>query len=223
MKKTAWVILFSGAKILVCRRSDKVSNKGCWNFPGGNLDDGETPIAAAYRELKEETGISDITLYPHSVTSKADKAFYYFWGNYPINVPLKLNKESDQYYWVDHVGLRHKDKIHRSIGEFLSHHNFRYNMNLQKVDDIYSILQIACSFNKEHVCASYSINGLVFMKWNTFRLAPFFTIITNFMSIYPATQIRVSQEKNKGDFIRRWNDYVNIRGLNSNLCIKETA
>ena len=31
-----------------------------WSFPKGKVDDGESPIAAAYREVKEETGVDAI-------------------------------------------------------------------------------------------------------------------------------------------------------------------
>ena len=33
-----------------------------WDYPKGHLDPGETPMQAALRELKEETGISDATV-----------------------------------------------------------------------------------------------------------------------------------------------------------------
>ena len=48
----------SGAEVLLTRRSRHLSNhKGEISFPGGRLDPGETPVAAALREAHEEVGL----------------------------------------------------------------------------------------------------------------------------------------------------------------------
>lgn len=48
-------IIRKNMHILVCERSD---TPGCWQFPQGGIDAGETPEQALTRELKEETGLS---------------------------------------------------------------------------------------------------------------------------------------------------------------------
>jgi putative (di)nucleoside polyphosphate hydrolase len=35
----------------------RIDTPGAWQMPQGGIDDGEEPLAAAWRELKEETGI----------------------------------------------------------------------------------------------------------------------------------------------------------------------
>jgi len=45
-----------GNQLLLAQRS-RGSYKGRWGFPGGHLERGETVIAAALRELEEETGV----------------------------------------------------------------------------------------------------------------------------------------------------------------------
>jgi len=44
-------------RILLCRISEDIPDKGHWTLPGGGLDFGEAPEAAAHREFEEETGL----------------------------------------------------------------------------------------------------------------------------------------------------------------------
>jgi putative (di)nucleoside polyphosphate hydrolase len=53
------VVLEPNGRVLLLERSDV---PGSWQFPQGGLDDGETPLQAARREVEEETGIPARTL-----------------------------------------------------------------------------------------------------------------------------------------------------------------
>ena len=60
MRKLNLLVVFSTDlnKVLFCIRS-KEPYKGLYNFVGGKVEDNETNDEAAYRELFEETGISN--------------------------------------------------------------------------------------------------------------------------------------------------------------------
>jgi len=54
------IILNKNNKVFVARRID--NSKNFWQMPQGGVDDGEDLLTAAYRELKEETSMSNVKL-----------------------------------------------------------------------------------------------------------------------------------------------------------------
>ena len=54
----AGLILDEGGRLLACRRPEGKHLGGKWEFPGGKVEDGESPAAALVRELKEELGVT---------------------------------------------------------------------------------------------------------------------------------------------------------------------
>ena len=49
--------LCQGGKVLIQQRPEGKPGAGSWEFPGGKIDEGETPLVALQRELEEELGI----------------------------------------------------------------------------------------------------------------------------------------------------------------------
>jgi len=56
-----WVFNPTADKVLMCKRH-KEPYKGLLNLVGGKIEQDENGLDAAYRELQEETGITDISL-----------------------------------------------------------------------------------------------------------------------------------------------------------------
>ena len=56
------ILLNKENKVFVAKRIDNPKN--FWQMPQGGVDDGEDYLAAAYRELEEETSIKNVKLIP---------------------------------------------------------------------------------------------------------------------------------------------------------------
>ncbi len=54
----ACALVDGDGRVLVAQRPEGKAMAGLWEFPGGKVEEGETPEAALIRELAEELGIS---------------------------------------------------------------------------------------------------------------------------------------------------------------------
>jgi len=77
-------ILEREGRILICRRTARQSHALKWEFPGGKVEDGETPAAALERELEEELGIreargEEMTRYEFAYPGKKPILLIFLW------------------------------------------------------------------------------------------------------------------------------------------------
>lgn len=54
---SAVALIDRDGRVLLAQRPEGKSMAGLWEFPGGKVEDGETPEVALIRELREELGI----------------------------------------------------------------------------------------------------------------------------------------------------------------------
>ena len=75
----AAVALFDrDGRVLIAQRPESKSMAGLWEFPGGKVEDGETPEAALIRELREELAVDTVEscLAPFAFASHAYDDFH---------------------------------------------------------------------------------------------------------------------------------------------------
>ena len=104
MKKLNVIMVFNkeNNKILMCKR-EKEPYKGKLNLVGGKVERDEDEMIAAYRELQEETGITnnDIDL-KHLMNfqyNKLDMELEVYFGK--LNKDVTLIEEVNKLYWID--------------------------------------------------------------------------------------------------------------------------
>lgn len=66
------VCLDAADRVLLLRWRDPFDGSLVWEPPGGGIDDGETPLQAARRELVEETGLDAAAVLDRSVPVQRD-------------------------------------------------------------------------------------------------------------------------------------------------------
>ena len=94
------VLDHTGTEMLMCKRR-KNPYKGLYNLVGGKIEPGEESGHAAYRELREETGIQDIRLIHF-----CDFTYYTFdirlevWFG-RLGAPTEVCGEENELAWMD--------------------------------------------------------------------------------------------------------------------------
>ena len=97
-------------RVLIAQRPEGKAMAGLWEFPGGKVDEGETPEMALIRELQEEIGI-DVTencLAPLTFASHAYETFHLLMPLYVCRVwdGTVTPREGQRLKWVRPLDLK---------------------------------------------------------------------------------------------------------------------
>ncbi|WP_044006205.1 8-oxo-dGTP diphosphatase MutT [Jannaschia sp. CCS1] len=107
---SAVALIDAEGRLLLAQRPEGKSMAGLWEFPGGKVEDGETPEQALIRELQEELGIDtwESCLAPLTFASHAYETFHLLM---PLFACRKWNgipqsREGQTLKWVRAADLR---------------------------------------------------------------------------------------------------------------------
>lgn len=115
----AFAMIFNDKQeVLLCRRPDD----GLWNLPGGGVEDGESPIEAAIREVKEEVNLDIDDLKLQGIYTKPkenDIVFSFIPGK--VSGDLKLSDEADkiEYFSFENIPEKFSQKQKDRIKDFI--------------------------------------------------------------------------------------------------------
>ena len=104
MKKLNVVLVYNSEEnqILMCKRA-KEPYKGKFNLVGGKVEENENELKAAYRELQEETGITNnnikLTHIMNFQYELSDIELEVYAGK--LNKNVELVEEVNKLYWID--------------------------------------------------------------------------------------------------------------------------
>lgn len=123
---------------------------GHWAFPKGHAQNGETDIEAARRELREETGISDVTLLPELSLQETyffkrnqqtvTKTVRYFAGLVKDCPILIQAAEIRDYQWVDYdramelITFSESRRILTETHRFVANHSVQVNSLFEQIE-----------------------------------------------------------------------------------------
>ena len=106
----ACALLDADNRILIAQRPEGKSLAGLWEFPGGKVDEGESPEEALIRELREELGVETKTacLAPLTFASHAYPDFHLLMPLYVCRrwSGLPQAREGQALRWVRAKALR---------------------------------------------------------------------------------------------------------------------
>jgi 8-oxo-dGTP pyrophosphatase MutT (NUDIX family) len=100
-------------RIMIVLRSNQVEQPGTWGCVGGAHKSSEQPVAAARRELHEETGFNGVAqMVPLLVFQSGTFTYRNFLGLVDSEFVPDLGWEADDYAWITLEQIGKTDRLH---------------------------------------------------------------------------------------------------------------
>jgi len=106
----ACALVDADRRVLLARRPEGGSMAGLWEFPGGKVEQGESPEAAIIRELEEELGVEtkEACLAPLTFASHVYQNFHLLMPLYVCRKwrGVAIARQHSELKWVRPVAMR---------------------------------------------------------------------------------------------------------------------
>lgn len=109
-------VVENNEEFLIMRRSEENSSSGKWTFPGGKIEEDESPKEAVVREMREETGLE--VEVKNSGDTYLDEEELGTWKISPFLLKsesrnVEMNHEHDKLRWIKIKELEDLDALGR--------------------------------------------------------------------------------------------------------------